>query len=145
MVIADTTVVPTFWVSVSTGSNTTVTKDFYYNMWGSPLNAYIVNEVASSTWSSNWCSVSKITRIWTAKLKWWNKQKLRPRWVVWIWKLWRWTFYWLHSDWTYMSNFTGIAASSSANAGTITPQNFVWYLTIDFNDQTYLLPYYTSK
>lgn len=134
------TVVPSFGVSVSTGSNTTVTREFLYNMGTDWVSSYIMNDEGSGSWTSNGCQVSKITRIWTAKIKWENKQHLRARNVMPIWSLWRWTFYWIHSDWTYMSDITWIAAS--VTSGTITPTNYVWYLTINYNDKIYKIPYY---
>lgn len=143
MIIWWTVVVPTRSVSVSNWNQVQISETFYYNMWNLWNSATIINDVGSWSWSSNAVKVNRIERIGTAKLKWWNKQALKPREVVWIWQIWRWTFFWIHSDWTYMSTITWTADNSYVSAWTITPRNYVWYLTVNFWDKTYVIPYYT--
>lgn len=136
-------VVPARGVWVSTWSSTQITADFYYTIPSGGVASQIINNEWQWTWSSTWVKVNHIDRIATAKLKWGNEQKLKPRSVVGVWQIGRWTFFGIHSDWTYMSTITWTASDSYVSAWTITPKNYVWYLTINFWDKTYIVPYYS--
>lgn len=139
------TVVPTMWVSLSTWNSTQVSATFYYNMWTSWVPCQIINDAGSQTWTSGGVQVDHIDRIATVKLKWGNKQRVKPRAVVGIWSIWHWTFFGIHSDGSYMSTITWTAADSYVSAWAITPRNYVWYLTVNFWDNTYIVPYYTPS
>ena len=137
------TVVPTRWVSLSTWSSTQISATFYYNMWTGWVPCQIINDAGSQTWTSGAVQVDHIQRVATAKLKWGNKQRVKPRAVVWIWNIWHGTFFGMHPDGTYMSTITWTANDGYVSAWTITPRNYVWYLTVNVWDNTYVVPYYT--
>lgn len=138
VVIKWVTVFPSTWIY----DDAVVSRTFYMNMWTENLQWILYNDSDCQSWSTDNWSVTKIERIWTAKLKWTNKLTIMPRSVVPIWSIWRWTFLWMHIDWT-LKQIPITWITSTITEWTITPWKFVWYLTMTYNDVEYKVPYYS--
>ena len=115
------------------------TSDFLYLTSWTTIT-YKTRRFSYWNWTSDWRFVYLYPYHWipiTPSLE----SRIRPIFLKDLWQTITWTIYWKHIDNTYYW-WIMIEKSETATTWSITPWNFQWYITTNFNWEIIKIPYY---